>query len=200
MNSIRTHRQAYLLVKYKFKCTCPACADGSPESDQARTKVILASARNRCRDESALVNWLYDRSKPDDLIISECLVMINILEQAKLSSYPALWPVWYQHLVKASCALENKKNARKWAEKAAKLARTAVFHDAGWDAVAKEPDNTNWWGLRTRARDGIHLEEELGNIQFRRYPENMEDIAPMGFVVWTCGLHRIRSSCHSIAH
>ena len=106
---------------------------------------------------------------PDNLIIAECLAMITILDEERLYAHWT-WAVWYQRLVKAYCALEDKKNAKKWAEKAAKLARVFVAHDAGWDAVAKDPKNTDWWGRRTKTW-GVgrtQKEESLGEFRFDR--------------------------------
>ena len=95
--------------------------------------------------------------------------MITILDEERLYAHWT-WAVWYQRLVKAYCALEDKKNAKKWAEKAAKLARVFVAHDAGWDAVAKDPKNTDWWGRRTKTW-GVgrtQKEESLGEFRFDR--------------------------------
>ncbi|KAK7680351.1 hypothetical protein QCA50_016591 [Cerrena zonata] len=169
----RVDRQKYLLEKYKFECTCTACATESPESDQARAEAVSKSHANECSDDSALERWVDDPTLPDDLIISECHKMIDIYDKEQLYS-TELWAVWYQRIVKAYCTLKDKKNARKWAERAAKLSRAHVLHDAGWDAVAKDPKNTDWWGARASARtrnrirtespklEAIHFEKDIG--------------------------------------
>ncbi|KAK7680319.1 hypothetical protein QCA50_016559 [Cerrena zonata] len=163
----RAERQQYLLKRYKFNCTCPACSSDSEESDQMRLMIESASRINICGDESALRRWVNDRTKADDLILAECHAMINVLDAERLYCEP-VWTVWYERLVKAYCALEDEENVRKWAEKAAKLSRAYVLHDAGWDAVAKDPKKTEWWGLRANTRSGIRLVEDLDNFHFER--------------------------------
>lgn len=160
----RVKRQKYLLERYKFNCTCPACASVSLTSDESRMMMAKACEVNKPWDDSALCDWVNDQTKQDDFIVAECHVMIDILEKEKLY-VEGLWNVWYQRLVKAYCALEDEENARKWAEKAAKLAKAHILRDAGWDAVAKNPKNTDWWGLRARARSGIQITNNLSNLQ-----------------------------------
>lgn len=109
---------------------------------------------------------------PDDLIVAECLKMIELLDRAKFYD-PAVWPVWYQRIVKAYCALEDKKNAKKWAEKTAKLCMAYRLSDCGWDAVAKDPKNTDWWGLRRKVRNGMRMGENLEDIKFQKVTEPM---------------------------
>lgn len=171
----RAERQKFLLERYKFNCTCPACVTESSKSEQARMRVVSSSKFNFCEDDQALRSWVNDLTKPDDLILSECHAMINILDEEKFYAL-GWWPVWYQRLVKAYCALGDRRNARKWAEKAAKLSRAYVLHDAGWDAVAKDPQNTDWWGLRVKARRGASVgeTETLGNLDFQGYATDIE--------------------------
>ena len=76
---------------------------------------------------------------PDDFIVAKYLATIKALHQERLYSRES-WTVRYQRLVKAYCALEDKKNATKWAEKAAKLSRVFATHNAGW----WDPNNTDW--------------------------------------------------------
>ena len=72
----------------------------------------MASFKQRCLDESMIPHWVCDQMKPDDLIIKECLEMMGIIEQERLF-HGLAWPVWYQRLVKAYCAIEDGKNAAK---------------------------------------------------------------------------------------
>ena len=62
-------------------------------------------------------------------------------------------------------ALEEEEEARKWAEKAAKLSRAHVHHDAGWDAVARDPKKTDWWGRRARFRSGKNMTKIANDMQ-----------------------------------
>ncbi|KAK7680318.1 hypothetical protein QCA50_016558 [Cerrena zonata] len=163
----RARRQKYLLERYKFRCTCFACASNTIDRDQARMMAVIATHPKKCEDDSTLRSWVTDRTKADDLIIAEARVMINIMEDEKFC-YSSLWPVWYQRIVKAYCALEDEENARKWAQKAAKLARAWALHDGGWDAVAKNPRMTDWWGLRANTRSGIRMVGDLDDLNVRR--------------------------------
>ena len=52
--------------------------------------------------------------------------MMGIIEQERLF-HGLAWPVWYQRLVKAYCAIEDGKNAAKWARRAAMLATVADY-------------------------------------------------------------------------
>lgn len=172
---MRNRRQEYLSTRYKFTCACPACT--SPQSDDMREAARRASDANPCTDDSALLRWVSDRKQPDDLIIAECYMMISLLDDERYYT-TKLWPVWYQRLVKAFCALEDEENARKWAEKAAKLTRAFVLHDGGWDAVAKDPQKTDWWGLRSKTRSGIRLVKDFEELKSRRVIERETSVTP----------------------
>ncbi|KAK7688229.1 hypothetical protein QCA50_008599 [Cerrena zonata] len=145
----RAERQKHLLERYKFECTCPSCASGSHKSDEARMTLRLINEGDKCEDhdDPMLRDWVHDRTKPDDMILVKCHKTIDLLESEKYYR-GARCVLWYQRLAKAYCALEDEDNARKWVQKAAKLARANTGHDAGWDAVVKNPKNTDWWGLR----------------------------------------------------
>ena len=161
-------RRDFLWERYKLICTCPVCVDESSDRDAHRNKLTSSRYTNRCDDESSLEAWAEDSTMPDDFIVAKCLAMIKALDEERLYSRKS-WPVWYQRLVKAYCALEDKKNATKWAEKAAKLSRAFAGHDAGWDAVAKDPKNTDWWGRRTKTWGvGIGKKEPARDIHFKK--------------------------------
>jgi len=63
---------------------------------------------------------------------------------------PAVWPVFFQRLCKAYSAIGDAQNVRETAKRAAQLSRAFTGHDCGWDAVAKNPERTNWWNLRRK--------------------------------------------------
>ena len=60
------------------------------------------------------------------MIIKEYLEKIDIVEQERLL-HGLVWPIWYQRFVKAYCAIEDGKNAAKWARRAAMLATVADY-------------------------------------------------------------------------
>ena len=173
----RAERQNHLQKMYKFKCTCPLCLDDSPERDVRRIRMMRGRLTNSCDNESGLEVWAQDSTMSDDMIVAECLAMIKVLDEERLYEKEA-WSVWYQRIVKAYCALEDKRNAQKWAEKAAKLARAFVGHDAGWDAVVKDPKNTNWWGRRTKTWGvGVEKKEPARDIHFKK--DRWDGIRPL---------------------
>ena len=147
-----------------------------------RRELIIKSIQNRCVDESSLQIWVADQTKPDNYIIDDCLKMIELLDKAKLY-HVKLWPVWYQRIVKAYCAIGDKKNAKKFAEKAAKLSRMYVQDDGGWDAVARDPKDTDWWGARTKARKGNRAGEAL-DITFEHQTPEMHEQADKFLVAY----------------
>ncbi|CAL1709905.1 unnamed protein product [Somion occarium] len=149
----RIERRKFLLERYNFKCVCTSCSSESPRSDVNRMVLKNATKSAWCDGDKTLKDWVNNPSAPDDLIIARCMPMIAIMLEEKLFR-PHVWPIWFQRIIKAFCALEDEENARFWAEKAAKLSRTAMRNDAGWEAVAKAPKNTDWWGLRAKARNG----------------------------------------------
>lgn len=118
---------------------------------------IYTHRQNQDPDSDADIRqWVNDRSQPDDLIIAPSLLMIDIFdtEQTYIVGY---WEYWYQRLVKGYCALGDEENAKKWALRAAKLHRAYALSGEPWDAIAKNPRNTNWWGLRANAKSGVLL-------------------------------------------
>ncbi|KAK7689442.1 hypothetical protein QCA50_007234 [Cerrena zonata] len=79
-----------------------------------------------------------------------------------------VWSVWYQRIVKAYCALEDEKNATKWAEKAAKLHRAFAFGDGGWDAVVKDPRIPTGGDCELRPEAGTRLVKNLENVNVQK--------------------------------
>lgn len=167
INLPRDQRQRHFLERYGFQCVCPTCTIHPRESDEARKVVQIATRVNKCEDNSALQSWVSDSTKPDDLILVECMTIIKILDDEKYYT-DNVWAVWYQRLVKAYCALEDEENARKWAKKAAGLQRAFTLNDGGWEAVAKDPKKTDWWGLRAKTRSGVFLVENLEELNVEK--------------------------------
>jgi len=147
----RASRQAQLLTKYSFTCTCWSCslpAQESLRSDIRRN--LISSIKSNPEDESELNMWVTNTSLPDDHIIKQSKRVVEMMDAEKI--YPEhVWPAHYQRLCKAYCALGDSENARVWAEKAAVMTTICKGDDAGWGKVAAAPQNTTWWGLRTKA-------------------------------------------------
>ena len=78
---------------------------------------------------------------------------MDLIEAEHPVYYEPVWEAFVVHVVKASCALEDRESARKWAGLAAELNRAYVGGDRGWDAVVAAPEGTAWWGLRRRIRE-----------------------------------------------
>lgn len=167
----RERRKKLLLERYNFICICRSCSSKDPISDMLRNYLKVSSDAHRCGDETALRSWVGNSTLPDDKIIVQCRFMIRICEEEGFFDVET-WPVWFQRLVKAYCALEDEENARFWAKKAAKLSKVAAGHDAGWNAVAEDPTNTDWWGLRRESRSGIQLIQNLDNFGIKEYMQS----------------------------
>ena len=179
----QAHRQKMLLQIYKFRCSCLPCLSPNPnESDDARLMVESVTMANKCGDDSALRNWLTDATKADDLILVECTYFIRTLDRERYYNH-CVWVVWYQRLVKAYCALEDEENARKWASKAAKLHKAYALTDGGWDAVAKDPRSTDWWGLRVK--NGVRIVPNLDEVNVEKVIAPTDELRPGDQVVTT---------------
>jgi len=136
---------------YDFTCTCRSCTLPPNEIKQSDTRrSVVSLARNeQCKDLSQLKAWLNDRSKPDDYLIKRYKQFIEMMEQEGYY-YDQVWPVYYQRLCKAYCAIGDARNAREIAKKAAQLSCAFTGHDCGWQAVAENPEGTGWWELRRK--------------------------------------------------
>lgn len=66
--------------------------------------------------------------------------------------YPTYWIYLARAMVMVRCALREAKAARKWADRAAQHTRAVTGSDGGWDAIAREPEMCEWWGLWDKSR------------------------------------------------
>ena len=163
-------------------CRRPCLSPNPNESDDARLMVESVTMANKCGDDSALRNWLTDATKADDLILVECTYFIRTLDRERYYNH-CVWVVWYQRLVKAYCTLEDEENARKWASKAAKLHKAYALTDGGWDAVAKDPRSTDWWGLRVK--NGVRIVPNLDEVNVEKVIAPTDELRPGDQVVTT---------------
>ena len=116
-----------------------------------RALIARADADRPVRD-AALERWARDPGLPDKHINRMDKMYVDLFEAEHLY-YEPVWEAFVARLVKASCALEDRESARKWAGLAAELNRAYTGEDRGWDAVVAAPEGTAWWGLRRRTRD-----------------------------------------------
>ena len=88
-----------------------------------------------------------DRARlPNDLH-----VLVKVLDREKIF-YPTYWIYLARAMVMVRSALREAKAARKWADRAAQHTRAITGSDGGWDAIAKEPEKCEWWGLWDKYR------------------------------------------------
>ena len=61
---------------------------------------------------------------------------MDLIEAEHPVYYEPVWEAFVAHVVKASCALEDRESARKWAGLVAELNRAPAYtgEDRGWDA------------------------------------------------------------------
>ncbi|KAI0070833.1 SET domain-containing protein [Panus rudis PR-1116 ss-1] len=124
----RAERQKDLRSKYGFTCTCPSCSLPTAE-ERKRSDTVRGLLQNAAKMERVRALFDYEENAIDDNV----------------------WPVYLQRLVKAYCALGDEENAKTYAQRTAKLTLAFRGSDEGWDAVANNPKNTDWWGLRAKA-------------------------------------------------
>ena len=94
----RDQRREFLLKSSKFNCDCSACASWTPESDQHRMmiKAIRRNIKPSSFDDSKLLAWVEDPTKPDDLIVAECHSVLSLYDAEQC--YPdRTWNIWYQN-------------------------------------------------------------------------------------------------------
>ena len=145
-------RQVRLRDAYGFTCTCELCARPPPalvQSDALRAQLEGLTTHGDELPDARIWAWARDRRHMHD---SDEL--LEVLErQAKMMEQemyvrPEGWLTVARPLVKIYCALGNAVAARKWAVCAASYARAATGTDDGWEAVARAPEQTLWWGIR----------------------------------------------------
>ncbi|KAI0042504.1 SET domain-containing protein [Auriscalpium vulgare] len=145
-------RRAVLRRHYAFACTCPACR-------------LPPAARAKDDDSRHVGKQLAGMVLPDVTMDEAVFATKKAQRYARLLRAASLWqPVVWEKLARAlamsACALGDAPRAARWARTAAAATRAAIGVDAGWDAVAAAPEQTEWWltGQR-REQDGASVEE-----------------------------------------
>ena len=147
-------RQGRLRDAYGFTCTCELCARPAPAralSDALRAQLEggLTSHGDELPD-ARLWAWARDVDARDETLLGALEKQVAIMEK-ELYVRPEGWLTVARPLVKIHCALGNTVKARKWAVCAASYTRAATGTDGGWEAVARNPEQTVWWGVRIKA-------------------------------------------------
>jgi hypothetical protein len=143
-------RQALLNDVYGFTCTCELCARPPPthvHSDALRAQLKDITTHGDELPDARIWAWARDRSMCDDALLGALEQQVAMMEE-EMYVRPEGWLTVARPLVKIYCALGNALAARKWAVCAASYARAATGWDSGWEAVARAPEKTVWWGVR----------------------------------------------------
>jgi hypothetical protein len=146
-------RQARLRDAYGFTCTCELCARPAPAralSDARRAQLEGVTSHGDELPDARLWAWARDVRARDDALLGALEQQVAFMEQ-ELYVRPEGWLTAARALVKIHCALGNTVPARRWAVCAASYARAATGTDGGWEAVARNPEQTIWWGVRVKA-------------------------------------------------
>ncbi|KAI0350800.1 SET domain-containing protein [Trametes cingulata] len=139
------------LSSYGFTCACTACSLSGPELVRSETRraLIRRADSNLAERNAALERWAHDPSIPEDYVNRVDRMYMDLFEKEQLY-YEPVWEGYAVRLFKASCALEDREGAQRWAQLASALNRAYTGSDRGWDAVVAAPERTEWWGLRRR--------------------------------------------------
>ncbi len=172
-----THeRQKFLLECYNFKCACPVCGRSSKvrdRSDEERT-IVSTSATNIGKYYREIVeDWIMDEGNDRARLPNDLRTVEEALAQ-EMIFYPTYWIYLARAMVIARCTLGEAKAARKWAVRAAEHTRAATGSDGGWDAIAKEPEICEWWGLWDKHR--LQGDKERAQVLLGARPSHNTDI------------------------
>jgi hypothetical protein len=96
-------------------------------------------------------DWIIDEENDRARLPNDLHAVEEVLDREKIF-YPIYWIYLARAMVIARCALREAKAARKWADRAAQHTRAVTGSDGGWDAIAKEPEKCEWWGLWDKSR------------------------------------------------
>lgn len=150
-----THeRQKFLLECYNFKCACPVCRRPlkvRDRSDEERP-IITTSVTDIGKYYREIVqDWITDEGNDRARLPNDLHAIKEVLDR-EMIFYPTYWIYLARAMVIVHCALGEAKAARKWADRAAQHTRAVAGSDGGWDAIAKEPEKCEWWGLWDKFR------------------------------------------------
>ncbi|KAI0271201.1 hypothetical protein BGY98DRAFT_937079 [Russula aff. rugulosa BPL654] len=95
--------------------------------------------------------WIMNEENDHARLPNDLHALEEALDQEKIFD-PTYWIYLARAMVIVRCTLREAKAARKWADRAAQHTRAVTGSDGGWDAIAKEPEKCEWWGLWDKSR------------------------------------------------
>ncbi len=148
-----THkRQKFLLECYNFKCACPVCASKVRDRSAKGRPTLSTSVTHIGKYYREIVeDWIIDEGNDRARLPNDLHAIEEALDREKIFC-PTYWIHLARAMVIVRCALREAKAARKWADRAAQHTRAIAGSDGGWDAIAKEPEKCEWWGLWDKFR------------------------------------------------
>jgi hypothetical protein len=145
-----THmRQKFLSEGYNFECTCPKCARPSKARAQSDIDkpVLIRTTMNIGTYYREMVHDWITHGGNDPAPLLNYLHTVEAALDREMICYPKHWIYLARVIVMVRCALREGEAARKWAERAAQQSRALSGSDGGWDAIAREPEKCEWWGM-----------------------------------------------------
>ncbi|TFK90454.1 hypothetical protein K466DRAFT_651540 [Polyporus arcularius HHB13444] len=140
----------------------------------------------RCKEDDLLfAQWVMDGAPVTIPVIhADCHEDMNGLRLEQVTwdlcmregyVYGELWKPVLPRLVKGYSVLKDEFKVSFYATVAGKLSRTFTGTDRGWDAVARKPRKTDWWGKLDRKR---RWRGTFGFVfpRFFRFSENLNAI------------------------
>ncbi|KAI0643459.1 hypothetical protein C8Q79DRAFT_928591 [Trametes meyenii] len=165
-------RHEILKSKWDFECTCEICSHTGYGPLASSTRKFwmhryTSAASIRTQDEH-FVRWLQDRGAPDPyLYLGKCHIEnvplldgqeswmesnslgwnLKMWVMIEMEGYVPceLWESVLGRLMKSYSVLEQDLMVEKFALKAAELSMTFSGTTRGWDKVAENPRETDWW-------------------------------------------------------
>ena len=139
----------YLSEGYNFKCTCQICARPAlvhAQSNIDRRVINTAVTGIGTYYREMVYDWIV-RGGNDPAHLLNYLSTVEAALDQEMFSHPIPWIYLARAIVMVRCALREGEAARKWAERAAQYSRALSGSDGGWDAIAREPEKCEWWGM-----------------------------------------------------
>lgn len=148
LNSPRARRQDQLKLGYYFTCTCKHCSLPTAELI-AQSDANRATIKDFYNFWTPFPMWLFDASKPDDLIINICLEHIALIEREGLEM-EAIYNEHHSIIAQAYEVLGDEDNFRAWALKAARVEEIRGDRKEAliWKKKAAGKKDDKMWGMR----------------------------------------------------
>jgi hypothetical protein len=120
-------------------------------SDIRRNLLLAASQQidlSQADSLKSVRDWASDPSLPNDHITKPSQRIMDMMEEEGLCEKSLV--LWHcVRLCAAYCALGDKQAVARWAGKGAVLAATFNEDVSGWKALAKAPEGSPLWKLKT---------------------------------------------------